>query len=210
MKATSNPFYDLLIAVDPNLKVHPTDTFNTDRIMMTLVDLGDRPRMILTRRFGLDGSKPQTRAQIAREYQVTQERIRQIEVNALSHLRRTSRKRLLLDPTPISHILSMPLKLEWNKCRGRMTWEKMSVWLEWAAELGWRLPTAPEVKAAIRSWLPGFTSMGGIGVWTSTISRDENEAVIVKRFFEIESVPKTSKQLVYFARTVTADGQLVD
>ena len=47
----------------------------------------DRERRVLRLRFGLTGGEPQTLQEIGDEFQVTRERIRQIERNALQNLR---------------------------------------------------------------------------------------------------------------------------
>jgi RNA polymerase primary sigma factor len=53
-----------------------------------LEKLHPRERLILTRRFGLDGKNPETLEQIGADYHVTRERIRQIEAKALLKLKR--------------------------------------------------------------------------------------------------------------------------
>ena len=49
--------------------------------------LTERESFVLRRRYGLDGSSPQTLEQIGRSLQVTRERVRQIEVKAVQKLR---------------------------------------------------------------------------------------------------------------------------
>ena len=44
-------------------------------------------RHVLTRRFGLDGSKPQTLEQVGGGLGITRERVRQLEARALRELR---------------------------------------------------------------------------------------------------------------------------
>ena len=48
-------------------------------------------------RFGLEDGKPHTLEEVGREFQVTRERIRQIEAKALRKLRHPTRSRKLRD-----------------------------------------------------------------------------------------------------------------
>jgi RNA polymerase primary sigma factor len=58
-----------------------------------------RQTLILTRRYGLDGSRPRTLQEVADEVGVTRERIRQLEKQSLSELRDPERSRALLGRT---------------------------------------------------------------------------------------------------------------
>ena len=62
-----------------------------------LAILPDRQQTILVRRFGLDGQEPWTLDQIGAHFGVTRERIRQLQVEALRKLRRSSVSRDLRD-----------------------------------------------------------------------------------------------------------------
>ncbi len=62
-----------------------------------LAILPDRQQTILVRRFGLDGQEPWTLDQIGEFFGVTRERIRQLQVEALRKLRRSSVSRDLRD-----------------------------------------------------------------------------------------------------------------
>ncbi len=53
-----------------------------------LEELPDRERLILHRRFGLDGGEPETLAEIAQDLGVTAERVRQLQKAALERLQR--------------------------------------------------------------------------------------------------------------------------
>lgn len=55
--------------------------------------LSDRGRDVIARRFGLDGSPAQTYDEIACDYKLTRERIRQIELKALRALKKEMRAR---------------------------------------------------------------------------------------------------------------------
>ncbi|KAH8055119.1 sigma-70 [Aureococcus anophagefferens] len=58
-------------------------------------DLEDREEDVLNRHFGLDGRRPETLAEIAERFDLTRERIRQIEKSAFAKLRQPHRSRRL-------------------------------------------------------------------------------------------------------------------
>ena len=60
-----------------------------------LHEIGDRERRVLELRFGLEDGRSRTLAEVGREFQVTRERIRQIEGKALRKLRHPSRSKRL-------------------------------------------------------------------------------------------------------------------
>jgi RNA polymerase primary sigma factor len=62
-----------------------------------LSELTDRERSVLLLRFGLEDDRPRTLEEIGKEFNVTRERIRQIEAKALRKLRHPSRSRKLRD-----------------------------------------------------------------------------------------------------------------
>ena len=61
-----------------------TETF----VRMWLSDLNDKQRWVIERRFGLGGQDVHTLEQLAKSLDVTRERVRQIQMEALHHLRR--------------------------------------------------------------------------------------------------------------------------
>ncbi len=63
-----------------------------EHVMKTLTD---RERMVLRLRFGLDDGRPRTLEEVGQVYNVTRERIRQIEAKALRKLRHPTRSRKL-------------------------------------------------------------------------------------------------------------------
>ena len=68
-----------------------------DGLGEALSELSDRERLVLTKRFGLRGEREHTLADVARELGVSVERVRQIQVRALSKLD-TPALRRELDP----------------------------------------------------------------------------------------------------------------
>lgn len=58
-----------------------------EKLKILLRVLSDREAAVLTKRLGLDGSEPQTLEEVGQIYQLTRERIRQIQVQALRKLR---------------------------------------------------------------------------------------------------------------------------
>ena len=59
-----------------------------------LLDVLDKREMtIISQRFGLDGGNPRTLANVAKNFHISRERIRQLQNNALTKLRRALRKR---------------------------------------------------------------------------------------------------------------------
>lgn len=68
-----------------------------EQLVEVLGTLTDREQKVLRLRFGLDDGRARTLEEVGREFQVTRERIRQIEAKALRKLRHPSRSRKLKD-----------------------------------------------------------------------------------------------------------------
>src|SRR6267143_2667013 len=66
-----------------------------DKMNDVLDTLTDRERKVLTRRFGLLDGKPKTLEEVGLEFNVTRERIRQIEAKALRKMRHPIRSKQL-------------------------------------------------------------------------------------------------------------------
>jgi RNA polymerase nonessential primary-like sigma factor len=54
--------------------------------------LGEKQQQVLLRRYGLDGGETCTLEEIARDLNLTRERVRQIQIEALDQLRRIIRR----------------------------------------------------------------------------------------------------------------------
>jgi RNA polymerase primary sigma factor len=65
--------------------------------MEVLASLTPRERKVLELRFGLEDGRSRTLEEVGREFNVTRERIRQIEAKALRKLRHPTRSRKLKD-----------------------------------------------------------------------------------------------------------------
>jgi RNA polymerase primary sigma factor len=68
-----------------------------EQVAAVLDSLTDRERQVLQLRFGLDDGRARTLEQVGKEFNLTRERIRQIEAKALRKLRHPSRSRKLRD-----------------------------------------------------------------------------------------------------------------
>ena len=85
---------------DDNMPV-PADaaafTLLKEQLVEVLDTLTEREKKVLTLRFGLEDGRARTLEEVGKEFNVTRERIRQIEVKALRKLRHPSRSRKLRD-----------------------------------------------------------------------------------------------------------------
>ncbi|WP_304126591.1 RNA polymerase sigma factor RpoD [Mogibacterium diversum] len=68
-----------------------------EQLMEVLDTLSDREKKVLMLRFGLEDGRPRTLEEVGKEFNVTRERIRQIEAKALRKLRHPSRSKKLRD-----------------------------------------------------------------------------------------------------------------
>ena len=85
---------------DENMAVpmdQATFTLLHEQLMETLETLTEREQQVLRLRFGLDDGRPRTLEEVGKVFQVTRERIRQIEAKALRKLRHPSRSKKLKD-----------------------------------------------------------------------------------------------------------------
>ena len=68
-----------------------------DRLNDVLATLTDREAKVLKLRFGLEDGRSRTLEEVGKEFDVTRERIRQIEAKALRKLRHPSRSKKVKD-----------------------------------------------------------------------------------------------------------------
>jgi RNA polymerase primary sigma factor/RNA polymerase nonessential primary-like sigma factor len=77
----------------------PADTaegvMRRTEMMAWVKELPEKEQTVIVSRFGLDGSEARTLEEIGREMGLTRERVRQIEMNALGHLRHTIERKTL-------------------------------------------------------------------------------------------------------------------
>ena len=72
-------------------------TLLREQLNEVLNTLSERERKVLRLRFGLDDGRARTLEEVGKEFNVTRERIRQIEAKAIRRLRQPSRSRKLKD-----------------------------------------------------------------------------------------------------------------
>ncbi|MDD5875168.1 MAG: RNA polymerase sigma factor RpoD [Baileyella intestinalis] len=72
-------------------------TMLKEQLMEVLDTLSEREKKVLMLRFGLEDGRPRTLEEVGKEFNVTRERIRQIEAKALRKLRHPSRSKKLKD-----------------------------------------------------------------------------------------------------------------
>ena len=68
-----------------------------EQLNQVLSTLSDREKKVLELRFGLNDGTPRTLEEVGKEFEVTRERIRQIEAKALRKLKHSSRSQKLKD-----------------------------------------------------------------------------------------------------------------
>ena len=74
-----------------------TKSLLKDELYEIMKDLTDREERVLRLRYGLDDNRPRTLEEVGREFNVTRERIRQIEAKAIRKLRHPTRAKRLGD-----------------------------------------------------------------------------------------------------------------
>lgn len=87
--------------IEDETTVTPSDSVSTTMLKETLLNvlnsLTPREEKVLRLRYGVDDGRPRTLEEVGREFNVTRERIRQIEAKALRKLRHPSRSKHLKD-----------------------------------------------------------------------------------------------------------------
>lgn len=87
--------------IEDDRAVTPSDSVSTTMLKETLLNvlnsLTPREEKVLRLRYGVDDGRPRTLEEVGKEFNVTRERIRQIEAKALRKLRHPSRSKHLKD-----------------------------------------------------------------------------------------------------------------
>ncbi|MGN0804219.1 MAG: RNA polymerase sigma factor RpoD [Candidatus Coproplasma sp.] len=87
--------------IEDDRAVTPSDSVSSTMLKETLItvlsSLTPREEKVLRLRYGVDDGRPRTLEEVGREFNVTRERIRQIEAKALRKLRHPSRSKHLKD-----------------------------------------------------------------------------------------------------------------
>ncbi|MEG1527599.1 MAG: RNA polymerase sigma factor RpoD [Clostridia bacterium] len=87
--------------IEDNKTIQPSEvaanTMLKEQLIAVLHKLTPREEMVLRLRYGIDDSRPRTLEEVGKEFNVTRERIRQIEAKALRKLRNPSRNKRLKD-----------------------------------------------------------------------------------------------------------------
>jgi len=87
--------------IEDNTSASPAEKAETrmlkEHLLEVLSSLTPRENEVIRKRYGLDDSRPKTLEEVGREFNVTRERIRQIEAKALRKLRHPNRTKKLKD-----------------------------------------------------------------------------------------------------------------
>lgn len=96
-------FYPRELISEDNVEENVSDILLREQLFEMLETLTEREQRVLELRFGLKGDAPKTLEEVGAAFNVTRERVRQIEAKALRKLRHPSRSRKLgdyIDYTP--------------------------------------------------------------------------------------------------------------
>ena len=93
-----NPLGAFIVDIDSPSPVQEAElNILKEQIQDVLADLNERERRVISLRFGIDDGYPRTLEEVGKIFNVTRERIRQIEAKALRKLRHPRRSRKLRD-----------------------------------------------------------------------------------------------------------------
>ena len=92
-------YSDLIEDVNADLPEESTaEGMRSKELAVALEHLNPRMRLVITRRFGLDGQAPQTQEVVGQELGITRERVRQLEARALRELRTQAPRAVPVSP----------------------------------------------------------------------------------------------------------------
>jgi RNA polymerase primary sigma factor len=94
---TNVDVYPRELSCEDNIEEKVTDIMMHEHLLEVLGTLSDREQLVLELRYGLKGDAPKTLEEVGMEFNITRERVRQIEAKALRKLRHPSRSRKLRD-----------------------------------------------------------------------------------------------------------------
>lgn len=81
----------------PNPTTSAVDFLRKQEVAEVLATLSEREAKIISLRFGIDSGYPRTLEEVGKMFNVTRERVRQIEAKAIRKLRHPSRTKMLKD-----------------------------------------------------------------------------------------------------------------
>ena len=88
---TNVDVYPRELSCEDNIEEKVTDIMMHEHLLEVLGTLSDREQLVLELRYGLKGDAPKTLEEVGMEFNITRERVRQIEAKALRKLRHPSR-----------------------------------------------------------------------------------------------------------------------
>lgn len=88
----------------PNPSNSAADFLRKQEVADVLATLSEREAKIIRLRFGIDSGYPRTLEEVGKMFNVTRERVRQIEAKAIRKLRHPNRTKMLKDYTESSHL----------------------------------------------------------------------------------------------------------
>ncbi|MEK7641808.1 MAG: sigma factor-like helix-turn-helix DNA-binding protein [Patescibacteria group bacterium] len=210
MATTLDTYRALIEAIFPDAD---TDTSNIhpDRVQETLKSLSTREQTILAIRFGLKDEPRKSLQETAKKFNVTRERIRQIENATLRKLRVASLARLLTDPLPPVQTTKQAFWLEWTTDITYTSRLIAVVSAENMGKNGWRIPTPREIRSAITERTAGFTqSYSRSCYWTASENKEIGATAFKVYGKVIEEVPNKTRAMLVLVRTISQSGRLVD
>ena len=130
-----------------------------EEISRLLAPLDNREREILKLRFGLDRGEPRTLEEVGDHFELTRERIRQIEARAMSKLRHPSSDTGARDLLAVRPVLRPPTRAE-------RPWRAAEGWRRWTGiePAGRGSPVPPALKAGEPTRYSDTSDVDGRGV----------------------------------------------
>jgi RNA polymerase primary sigma factor len=83
-----------MVADEPSVLDGLIGEADREEILEAVESLNEREKEVIVRRFGLDGEEPETLKELGVRFGVVRERVRQIEVKAMDHIKMHFKKKL--------------------------------------------------------------------------------------------------------------------